>query len=790
MKGLLVISLLFFSFCLQAQRNIDRNVRETPSVEQVDFYIDLAEKEENKETADFYYRRALGIAERIAYDEGREKCYRALHQIHAEDEELLERLKYSIMLTNFLESKGTKDELAEAYLDLGNAYFKERFFEKAIDVYKKGVALKSERNSVSKECLIWQIRAEKDAGNYDDALVSARKAQDSDGLSAKQQIQVFNEKAEIYHAIGAYPEELTSYDELLKIANSSSEKSIIPVTWNNIGYVHKYLGNYPEAKAAFDQVINISSDDKSDLIGKAYFNKGLILQRQQDLDSSLISFQSGQRYHKKANDWELYASSLNMIAMIYYRKDDHFNAQQQVDEALVLSEKHKLAQIKAKAYEIESFIHQDLFEYEAALDSYKKYLSIRDSLATEEGINERSRLFDQYKVEEFEKTLQRIWAGSELEMANLERLEAQREADAQRFLAKEKADELVISQLTNKQLKDKEELDALRIRDQQFRIQNQENELGIAQRDIELKELALVRERLEASKKGREIKLLAQENEIQEQKRLREQEESNNRLRFLSSIIFFILLVLLGILIAYRQLRKRKKRIEEQNIIIAESKKVIEKEKEKSDKLLLNILPGAVAEELKTMGSSKPKSYEEISVGFTDFSGFTMISEKLSAVELVAKLDEIFLEFDKIVENYGLQRIKTIGDAYMFASGLPEYLTDHAERCVNAAIDMRDFISEFNGELSPTDPPWNVRIGVNSGPVVAGVIGIKKFAYDIWGDTVNTAARMESSGEIGKVNISGFTNKCIVGKFDCEYRGKVPAKNKGDIDMYFAERLS
>ena len=210
--------------------------------------------------------------------------------------------------------------------------------------------------------------------------------------------------------------------------------------------------------------------------------------------------------------------------------------------------------------------------------------------------------------------------------------------------------------------------------------------------------------------------------------------------------------------------------------------------KKESDELLLNILPFEVAEELKAKGSADAKQFEEVTVMFTDFKGFTQLSEKLSPKELVGEINECFSAFDHIMQKHGVEKIKTIGDAYMAAGGLPTSNTSHANDVVLAALEIQQFmhehkaIKEASGQLF-----FEIRIGVHSGPVVAGIVGIKKFAFDIWGDTVNTASRMESSGEVGKVNVSGTTYELVKDKFNCIHRGKITAKGKGEIDMYFVE---
>ena len=215
----------------------------------------------------------------------------------------------------------------------------------------------------------------------------------------------------------------------------------------------------------------------------------------------------------------------------------------------------------------------------------------------------------------------------------------------------------------------------------------------------------------------------------------------------------------------------------------------IKKGKQKSDELLLNILPYEVAEELKDTGTSKAKNFDEATVMFTDFKDFTKISEEMSPEELVKEIDTCFSAFDSIIQKYGVEKIKTIGDAYMCAGGLPVANHSHAEDVVKAALEIRDFMTNHNKEkVAKGEVPFEIRIGINSGPVVAGIIGVRKFAYDIWGDTVNLANRMESHGGAGKVNISRNTYELIEQKFICTHRGKIMTKGKGEVDMYFVEQ--
>ncbi len=226
------------------------------------------------------------------------------------------------------------------------------------------------------------------------------------------------------------------------------------------------------------------------------------------------------------------------------------------------------------------------------------------------------------------------------------------------------------------------------------------------------------------------------------------------------------------------EVMKQKEEIEQQHTDL-------KKEKKKSDDLLLNILPAEVAEELKEKGSTKARLFEHVTVLFTDFVGFTTAGERMHPEELIGELDTCFKAFDTIISRYGIEKIKTIGDAYLAISGLPDPVPDHAEKVAQAALEIAEYMAERHKALG--DRTFEIRIGMHSGSVVAGIVGVKKFAYDIWGDTVNTAARMQQHSEPGKINITQTSYELIRHKFNCTYRGKVEAKNKGELKMYFID---
>lgn len=348
------------------------------------------------------------------------------------------------------------------------------------------------------------------------------------------------------------------------------------------------------------------------------------------------------------------------------------------------------------------------------------------------------------------------------------------------------------------QLKLNEQISNEKLQKKSQELKIKEQELELSNKQKELQKMALLKETAEKKEKEKQLRIVEQQKKIKEtQLEVAEKNQALQKAQILNQkkeieikdiqrngFIIGFLLLLISLFFIYRNYKNQKNYNRKLNI----SNHKLEKEKEKTEELLHNILPVEVANELKLKGSSEARQYENVSVLFTDFVNFTGISETLSPKELVAEIDLCFKAFDEIIQKHHLEKIKTIGDAYLAVSGLPNENRDHAISIINAAKEIVEYMNSTNSAFgNKSGNRAGIRIGIHSGPVVAGIVGVKKFAYDIWGDTVNTAARMEQNSEPGKINVSSSTYEIAKSKFKFVHRGKVSAKNKGMIDMYFVE---
>jgi class 3 adenylate cyclase len=325
------------------------------------------------------------------------------------------------------------------------------------------------------------------------------------------------------------------------------------------------------------------------------------------------------------------------------------------------------------------------------------------------------------------------------------------------------------------QLSYKQREDSISFKQQIARTQLQ-SKLALTAKEVELQQAnykqsqtSLIAEKNVRKVKEQQLKVTQVDDELKNTQIKNKQRQSYYLLAGIAALIG------LSFFIARNYINQRK------------SNKIISKEKQRSDDLLLNILPADVAEELKEKGSADAKLFDEVTVLFTDFVNFTTVSQSLTPQQLVDELNVCFKEFDGIMTTHHIEKIKTVGDAYLAVSGLPNPDKNHAANVINAAKDIQQFM--LNRKVTMGDKTFGIRLGVHSGSVVAGIVGVKKFAYDIWGDTVNTAARMEQNSEPGKINVSEKTYELVKDQFTFTYRGEIAAKNKGMMKMYFAEQV-
>ena len=460
------------------------------------------------------------------------------------------------------------------------------------------------------------------------------------------------------------------------------------------------------------------------------------------------------------------ARSAFLVGKGYVRDRNDRNAKTWFDTALAAAKKAGDSDLIIKSVESRSKIEKDDRDYREAYqiveEAFKYFSQKGTSISDLEEKYERQRVALLQEKKRLEDEINNL--ASERDELYVDRNRLQ---ERQQELVRDKAK-------VEEQITEKEERLAT--------ISEAKERADSVARTKEREVKSLTRERLEqeAILKYQEAELAKASLEAEKNRRIAEQAASRQK-QLLILASFGTLLALL-LLVLFLFARRSRSRLQEKN-------KIIDSERQRADELLLNILPKPSAEELKEFGKAKARKYDQVTVMFSDFINFTSISEQLSPEDLVEELDKCFKAFDFILSQYDdIEKIKTIGDAYMCASGLTGR-RGMPYNIIRAALEMQQFLNEQKQEKMRLGKPYfEARIGIHTGSVVAGVVGVNKFAYDIWGDTVNIAARMEANGEEGRVNISNTTYGLVKYQFDCEYRGKVQAKNKGLVDMYFVQK--
>ena len=553
----------------------------------------------------------------------------------------------------------------------------------------------------------------------------------------------------VYYFQGMHIEAHEFYNQSLQVFLEMKDNSGIANLYSNIGVVYYDRGDDTKALENYLQSLRYSelAGDKFRIlialnnVGGVYFIKPATYDKA--LEFYLKALQLCEELDKQT---ELGAISVN-IGSIYYERNENAKALEYFNKAL---KAYGDTEGSLNAYNALGKVYNKTGQFELALQNHNAAVMLAEKFNSKMGqVQSRMGLGNVYvKKGDFvtalsqfakaESTALEIEANHELkdlylEMANaFSRTANYRKAFEYQSLYSAKTADIYNSETDKK--------------------------LGTLQFDFDLQ------------KKQGEINLLTKDKALSDQKLKRQQ------LMKTAATVGLVLVLLIALLI-YRNYR-----------IKVKTHKIVDRQKGEIEGLLLNILPEEVAKELQTSGKSQPRYFESVSVMFTDFKGFTAIADKMQPQELVEELSTCFVVFDEIMEKYNLEKIKTIGDAYMCAGGIPTPDENHVENMIRAGIEMRNYALRHNQKRMDAGlVPWEMRIGIHVGPVVAGVVGKRKYAYDIWGSTVNIASRMESNGEPGKINISSSVYELVKDRFVCSYRGKINAKNIGDIDMYFLE---
>jgi class 3 adenylate cyclase len=703
---------------------------------------------------------------------------------------LTDALRY--YLSALFELETLKDTLGivEIKTEIGDIFYEYNLYQKALEYYINAQGILVNKNQdLSYLLLIEKIAdVQYQAGLYDASISNAL-------ILYQLCITTGNETLEVealhllirsYAAQKDWNKAKPLAKKVVRFYQTQGNLGDQIISLNNLAYIYKNQDQHDSAILLYNQVAQLEKESDGTMHPSTLVNLAIVYQNMGNETSSLNYLNQAARLAENSQDSKDIAPYLHLTALVYFSMKDYYNAGLYNKRSLTHAKTAGDLETLRAALLLSSELKEALYDFEGAIEDYGNYLSLRDSLAFEERVKHQELIQLEFRVERLSRESENLWASEELSYLELQRLKldsANRQKELEILYQTDSIQKITIQ---NQRLENLRVQQALLLKEEQIYAAKKKKEVDSLQQVGRIQTLELEQQKLLQKEQETRIMVLDKENQLNELN-LRKVRARN---RFL---VGFGLLAIIILYLVYRGLRYAKRTNEiltKQKNEIERQKDEIDYERRRSDKLLLNILPEETAEELKEKGAATPRQYNLVSVLFTDFKGFTNIAEKLTPEELVEELNQCFLAFDHIIDKYNLEKIKTIGDAYMCAGGIPVANQTNPIDVVQAGLEIRDFMDKMKVERENQGQKyWELRIGIHTGSVVAGVVGKNKFAYDIWGDAVNTASRMESSGIPGKVNISGTTYELVKNNFKCTYRGKIEAKNKGEIDMYIVDGL-
>ena len=794
MKKSITIGLLCCIFCPLSLSGQNTTL---PDSNYIDRLIEQARSADTLATERITLENALAFARQTNYSKGIWESMILLFEIEKDNDNLTIALRYALLAIDELKKTTQQSTLANVYNQVGQLFQSEQLFEAALKYYKSAelLTVTTQREALVKNignCYL-EMSIPDSADLYFNQLLTYYRANNN----IEGQIYSHRKMVVTAQLSDNIKGALTQNLAVQQLIDQGYRTDLKPIITNNIGYNYFNLGDFEKALSYFEEAITFFQSSSIQLgtlynnIGIAYHNLGQTNTAIQNLlrARSIFASNGAPDQAARVND---------VIASIYLQQQDLYNALTYNSQSIEGALTPYAPQILVGIYQTASEIHEALYDYKNALDYFERYLTLKDSLAFADQIRQTQLIQQQRLLNRSEQDVELLLINQEvqnLQMEQMKKNQALQEAEIERqrleniqvkqqIQTQEQAQ--AILQLENDKAKQ-----ALQATQQRLLAQIQADEIERLERDSTERAQLLRAQALEAKNQEQQIQNLENEQQLAElriQNQSIELDQRTRERRFITGLSLALLLILGLILAGLIYSRRINRQLGKQNKEIERQKGIIEKSRDEAESLLLNILPQETANELKSKGVATPKYYESVTVLFSDFSGFTRISEQMTPQELVDELNTCFRVFDDIVDQYGLEKIKTIGDGYMCAGGIPQSDPENGLKTLRAGIAMMAFIKDRRKKvLEKGLPYWHMRVGLHTGPVVAGVVGKNKFAYDIWGDTVNTASRMESHGEAGKINISESTYEQIKSEYSCTPRGAIEVKNKGKIDMYFVE---
>ena len=727
----------------------------------------------------------------------------ALTAYHKARKQIATALRYALERIALLDKQPRADHFPSALREAASLYADEQLYADANQLYLRAYRLPDSLRGPADDLLDWRGLSDSYAGRalpdsalvYEDKLLAHyQERNDLDG-----RLRTLQRMADLYTAAERPVQTLVMYRRMLALLeNVPGRRSALITTLNNLGTVNNRLEQYQEAIDYFKLAIERAALEGHPELAGIYTNLAIAFFNEGNTDQAIRNFREAKR-RLSVGDHETRARIDHLLAVVYQRDKDYYNAGVANGASTDLALLHTNMRQLMTNYRTAALTHEALYEYEEALEDYQRHLDLRDSFLLEERLRQQDITQQQMVLERAEKEIKLLLVNQEVQDLTINQLELERDklrlARTNLELAtKQQEDQLALlrreqeiqqAELRNRELEAQRNRQQLALAKEQVRAEKQERKIIELNRREYERQAELERAAAAEQQQRQKNELLQRENEINA---LRIAGEDDFR-RLIYTIITALVLVL-GLMIAgFLLSRRNNSKLEQKNSEIEAQSEALAAEKQKSDELLLNILPAQTAAELRETGKAAPRLYESATVLFTDFGAFTAIAQTMPPDKLLEQLNHCFGAFDQICDTYGLEKIKTIGDAYMCAAGLPVPNDTHAHDAVRAALAMQEWMQSWQAEQETHGyPHWEMRVGIHTGSVVAGVVGTRKFIYDIWGDTVNIASRMETNGVVDKVNISSATHALVCDDFSCTYRGEVEVKHAGSVEMYFVEK--